>query len=277
MSGEVWQVDFYRYPVVKQDKQVWWLLVICGSTGEFSYEAYCPQAEVSSKWIVSHLKQATGDREDLPGLIQVFRPQSWNLLELAARELDIPIQATRRTPALKAHLQAKAQTHSLQTPDYNPLALDKPPPTPLPDRLLGDSWRFASLLAGELEVAFGERPIPVLEMPSELLPLNLGLPSTVAIPGVVIYGGRRSLLLARWLQEAQPYCLHYMPGSPDGLILEAGLVDRWIIATFTDREVVTAAQTFTKRKEVSQGLHFISIQPDDSGMTDSGFWLLQGF
>jgi hypothetical protein len=277
MSQEVWQIDFYRYPVVKQDEQVWWLLVICESTGEFAYEAYCPQVEVNSSWLVSHLQQATSDREDLPSLIQVFRPQSLHLLELAAKELNISIQATRKTPALKAHLQAKAQSHAFKTPDYNPLTLDKPPPAPLPDRLLGESWRFASLPASELEVTFGARPIPVLEMPQELLPLNLGLASTVAIPGVIIYGGKRSLLLARWLQEAQPYCLNYIPGSPDGLILEAGLVDRWILATFTDPDVISAAQTFTKRQQVSQGLHFLSIQPDDSGMTDSGFWLLQGF
>ncbi|PSB01581.1 Tab2/Atab2 family RNA-binding protein [Merismopedia glauca] len=275
MSGEVWQVDFYRYPVMKKAGQVWWLLVICESTGQFAYEAYCPQTEVNSAWLVSHLQQATNDRGDLPSLIQVFRPQSLNLLELAASELGIAIQATRRTPALKEHLQAKAKTHALQTPDYNPLALDAPPPAPLPDHLLGQSWRFASLPASELEATFAERPIPVLEMPKRLLPINLGLASTVAIPGVIVYGGRRSLVLARWLQEAQPYSLNYIPGSPDGLILEAGLVDRWILATFTDADVAIAAQTFTKRKQTSQGLHFLSIQPDDSGMTDSGFWLLQ--
>jgi hypothetical protein len=274
MSEEIWQVDFYRYPV-KKGEQTWWLLVVCESNGKFAYEAYCPQTEVDTNWLVSQLQQATNDRGDLPELIQVFRPQSFSLLKLAATELGIAIQPTRKTTVLKEHLQAKAKSHAEQTPGYNPLALDLPPPTPLPDNLLGQSWRFASLPATEVEPTFGNRPIPVLEMPEELLPVNLGLSSTVAIPGVIVYAGRRSLILARWLQQSQPYSINYIPGSPDGLILAAGLVDRWVIATFTDADVAIAAQTFERRKQLTRGLHFLSIQPDDSGITDSGFWLLQ--
>lgn len=275
MSGEIWEIDFYRYPVVKADGQVWWLLVICEAKGEFCYEVYCPQAGANTAWLVSQLQQATNDRGELPRLIQVFRPQSLHLIELAAKELGIPVRANRRTLALKEHLQVKAKTHAAQTPNYNPLALDTPPPAPLPETILGESWRFASLRASDLENIFANRPIPFRDMPQEMLPLNLGLASTLAIPGIIIYGGRRSLAIARWVQEAQPYSLHYIPGSPDGLILEAGLVDRWIMGTFEDRDVRTAAQTFTQRQQAAKGLHFLSIQPDDSGMTDSGFWLLQ--
>ncbi|MGB3692248.1 MAG: Tab2 family RNA-binding protein, partial [Spirulinaceae cyanobacterium] len=59
-----------------------------------------------------------------------------------------------------------------------------------------------------------------------------------------------------------------------GLILAGGLVDRWIVATFEDEEVARAAKAYEERKQASQGLHFLLIQPDDSGMTTSGFWLL---
>ncbi len=111
-------------------------------------------------------------------------------------------------------------------------------------------------------------------MPHELLPLQLGLASTVAIPGVVIDGGRQSMPLARWLQEVQPVALHYIPGAPDGLILEAGLSERWVMATFEDKEVAAAARLYEQRKQTSQGLHFLLVQPDDSGMTYTGFWLL---
>jgi hypothetical protein len=153
--------------------------------------------------------------------------------------------------------------------------LDKPPPTPLPENLWGEQWRFATLSAGDLEEAFKERPIPILEMPDFLLPLNLGIASTVAIPGVIIDGGRRSLQLARWLQQAQPAYLNYIAGDLSGLILEAGLIDRWIVATFADPEVTAAAKAYEQRKQQSQGLHFLLVQPDDSGMTYSGFWLLR--
>jgi RNA-binding protein Tab2/Atab2 len=69
--------------------------------------------------------------------------------------------------------------------------------------------------------------------------------------------------------------LNYIAGAPDGLVLEAGLVDRWIVATFEDAEVTTAARLYQQRQQLSHGLHFLLVQPDDSGMTYSGFWLLQ--
>ncbi|MBW3584346.1 MAG: Tab2/Atab2 family RNA-binding protein, partial [Cyanobacteria bacterium 0813] len=151
---------------------------------------------------------------------------------------------------------------------------DSPPPAPLPENLWGDGWRFASLPAGDIEEAFQGRPLPILEMPELLLPLNLGLASTVPVPGVVIDGGRQSMRLARWLQDAKPFALNYIAGEPDGLILETGLVDRWVVATFEDSEVKAAAQIYQQRKQLSQGLHFLLVQPDDSGMTYTGFWLL---
>jgi hypothetical protein len=81
--------------------------------------------------------------------------------------------------------------------------------------------------------------------------------------------------LARWLQRSNPVSLNYIPGEPDGLILEAGLVERWVLTTFEDQEVITAARAFRERQQVAQGLHFILVQPDDSGMTHTGVWLLQ--
>jgi RNA-binding protein Tab2/Atab2 len=150
----------------------------------------------------------------------------------------------------------------------------KNPPQPLPDHLWGDRWRFAALAASEIADAFSDRA-PIVVMPPDFLPLQLGLASTVLVPGVVIDGGRRSLPLARWLQTAQPEALTYIPGPPDGLILAAGTVDRWIVATFEDDEVKAAGVEFEHRKQLSQGLHFLLVQPDDSGMTYTGFWLLR--
>ncbi|MER3590014.1 MAG: hypothetical protein C4322_21265, partial [Mastigocladus sp. ERB_26_1] len=53
------------------------------------------------------------------------------------------------------------------------------------------------------------------------------------------------------------------------------LVDRWILVTFTDPEVAAAGRVYEQRKQESCGLHFLLVQPDDSGMTFSGFWLLR--
>nr|WP_317106120.1 Tab2 family RNA-binding protein [Chroococcidiopsis sp. SAG 2025] len=35
------------------------------------------------------------------------------------------------------------------------------------------------------------------------------------------------------------------------------------------------AQIYAQRQQQSQGLHFLLVQPDDSGMTYTGFWLLR--
>ncbi len=272
-----WQADLYRRPLRDATGQVLWELLICDPTDGFTYEALCPQSEVNANWLVSQLKQAAG--ENPPNVIQVFRPQSLSLMEAAAKQVGIAVEPTRHTPALKQWLQERASQYSEQgsyTGEvYNPIALDKPPPLPLPENLWGDRWRFASLPAGNIQEAFAERPIPILQMPEFLLPLSLGLASTVVVPGVVIDGGRKSMQLARWLQDAKPISLNYIAGAPDGLILEAGLADRWVVATFDDREVATAGQMYEQRKPFSQGLHFLLVQPDESGITYTGFWLLK--
>ncbi|MBD1900055.1 Tab2/Atab2 family RNA-binding protein [Trichocoleus sp. DQ-A3] len=275
--NRVWQADFYRRPLKDEKGQVLWELLLCDATRSFSYDAFCPQSEANASWLVSQLQQAAGG--NLPNLIQVFRPQSLSLIQAAAQQLGIQVEATRRTGALKEYLQEKAQKY----PNFDNYtytgelsSLDKPPPVPLPENLWGEQWRFATLPAVAVVEAFAERPIPILEMPEFLLPINLGLASTVPVPGVVIYGGRQSMRLARWLQEARPVSLNYIAGAPDGLVLEAGLVDRWIVATFEDKEVTAAAQAYQQRQQQSRGLHFLLVQPDESGMTFSGFWLLRG-
>jgi hypothetical protein len=277
LSMNVWQADFYRRPLQDETGQVLWELLICDTTGNVIYQSFCPQPDVTRDWLLSQVKIAA-TKTGLPDAIHLFRPQSFNLFQEVGQQLEIKVEATRRTPTLKQRLQERTldyQQHENYTGEaYNPLSLDKPPPVPLPENLWGDRWRFATIPAGDIEEGFAQRPIPILQMPNELLPLQLGLASTVAVPGVVIDGGRQSMSLARWLQEIQPVALNYIPGAPDGLILEAGLVERWVMATFEDEEVAAAARLYEQRKQTSQGLHFLLVQPDDSGMTYTGFWLL---
>ncbi len=254
----IWQADFYRRPL----PDALWELLICDPTRSFEYRATCPQSAANSTWVASQLQLAAKGK--FPDVIQVFRPQSLSLIEMAGRSLLIKVEPTRRTFALQQWLQA------LQYP----ISLDQPPPTPLPEKLWGEEWRFANISAGDV-ADFSDRPIPILAIPDFLLPLNLGLASTTPVPGIVIYGGRRSMQLAQWLQQSCPVSLNYIAGAPDGLVLEAGLVERWIVATFNDPEVAAAGVTYSQRKQQSRGLHFLLIQPDDSGMTNTGFWLLQ--
>lgn len=273
---KIWQIDFYHFPWLNTKEQKKWKLLICDRADGLVYEAECLQAQVNAEWLIEQLRQAAGKNK--PALIQVFRPQSLGLLSTAAAELGIEVEATRRTPSLKQELKNQASKYGGQIPNYNPLALDKPPPQPLPENLWGEEWNFASIAAGEMEQIFSDRPIPVVDLPESLLPLNLGISSAVTVPGIVIYGGRKSLQIVRWLEQQKPVSLNYIPtevGKSGGLVLEVGLVERWVFATFEDEAVAQAARNYEQNKQQSQGLHFLLVQPDDSGMTYTGFWLLK--
>ncbi|NJS13221.1 MAG: DUF1092 family protein [Microcoleus sp. CSU_2_2] len=273
----IWQADFYRRPLQDEAGKPLWELLICDSARSFEFSAFCSQGDANSTWLAHQLQQQI-QLKNKPDRIQVFRPQSLSLIEAAGKVLGIKVEATRHTPALKLLLQERAKAYASMPnytgESYSPIAIESPPPVPLPENIWGDRWRFASLVAGDIEDAFKGRPLPILEMPESLLPLNLGLASTVPVPGVIIDGGRQSMRLARWLQDAKPVALNYIAGAPDGLILEAGLADRFVVATFEDSDVKAAAQIYMQRQQLSKGLHFLLVQPDDTGMTYTGFWLL---
>jgi hypothetical protein len=274
----IWQADLSRRPFTNQSGSPLWALLICCDTGAWQFSAQAPQAEIDSKWVNMQLAIALADYPDedssyLPQKIQVFRPQSFSLIAAGAEPFGIAVEPTRDTPALKRLLMGLKST-ALQA-DWNPVQVEEMPPLPLPERLQGERWRFAALPASELEAEFQNRPIPVMEMPELRSPLRLGLSSTLPIPGLIIDGGRASMQLARWLLSVRPYALNYISGAPDGVILQAGLAERWVMATFEDTEMAQAARTFQQRKHEALGLHFLLVQPDDSGMTYSGIWLLQ--
>lgn len=270
------QADFYRRPVKDDRGQPLWELLLCDESGNFRFSALCPQSQATVDWVRERFLEAFKSVQ--PEVIKVFRPQSLSIIKSAAENLNIPVEGSRKTRMLKEWLEERWRAYSHfsdNSEEKGLLEIEKLPPIPLPESLWGEVWRFAAIEAGEIVERFSERPIPILEMPESLLPLNLGIASTVQVPGVVINGGRQALRLARALAEKTPVALSYIPGNPDGLILEAGLNERWIIATFEDFEVAAAGKVYEQRKVLSKGLHFLLIQPDDSGMTYSGFWLLR--
>lgn len=271
----LWQVDFYQRPLQDQQGHRLWELLICSPDGEFRHQSLCPQPEVNSEWVCQQFRQCS---DTLPERVQLFRPQSLNLIEAACQSLGIPLEATRHTSTLKQWLKERAALYpSFPTyihDPYQPTYLVQPPPLPLPDHLWGEGWCFAALNASELE-QFIEYPIPILSFALELLPTHLGLTPETKIPGIIVYGGQRSLRLARWFQEQVPYRLEFVKGDPSGVTLHSGLHDRWVFLTFFNSEIVESGHVFTQRLEASQGLHFLLIQPDDTGVTYTGLWLLK--
>lgn len=271
----IWQCDFYRTFVSQTTKKQLWFLMICDEEGNEIYTANCCQSEANSTWLIEQLGCA--EQGGLPAKIQIFRPQIVGLFKTATTALSIELETTRRTRGLKKRLSEYIANSSSPIDDKY-LALDKPPPQPLPESIWGENWSFISIASGEILNFIQDRPIPFAQISKSLLPLNLGIASDVSIPGIVIYGGKKSLIICRWLQEEKPIALNYIPtevGVSGGLVLESGLVDRWIFNTFEDPLVAKAAKSYQKSKEISQGLHFLLIQPDDSGMTYTGFWLLK--
>ena len=271
-----WQVDFYRCPLVDESGQRLWALVACSSDSQFESVAFCPQPRADSAWIADRLQQWF-DETALPKAIQVFRPQCLASIQRAGQQLGIPVQPTRRTAALKQRLKLQArlypQLEGYVDEPYDPLAIDSPPPEALPEEFRGERWQFAALSRADL-VALTEWSIPVKDC--SLLAGSNGVSPDMPIPGAIFYGDRRSLLLAKWLQETAPVSLNFVSGDPHGVILEAGLSDRWVMATFTDKAVVEAATKFERRKSATHGFHFLIVMPDDSGTTIAGLWLLEG-
>jgi hypothetical protein len=135
-----------------------------------------------------------------------------------------------------------------------------------------------AIAAQDLYAAFTAQPMRYQSLPDHLWPLPLGLAADLPIPGVVIYAGRQARALGQWLADQQPQSLMYVADDPrrsGGLVLRTGEVDRWIVATFTDPEMAIAAAVFSQRKQAAKGLHFLWVQPDDTGITSTGIWLLR--
>jgi hypothetical protein len=265
----LWQADFYKHAVAHRNgEEILWELILCDVQGNVLCEKSCPQSQASSAWLIVQLESLL--TEGKPTAIQVFRPQSLSLFKLAGEQLGLEIVATRQTTMLKALLQKRYGNQAL--------VLDVPPPQPLPENLWGEQWCFATLSVESLLTSFGDAPIPYRSMPEAYLSLCRELVAELPIPGSIIYAGRQARYLCQWLADISPVSLNYQAteiGQSGGLVLEAGLIDRWILATFADPEVAQGATLFEQRKAIAHHLHFLLIQPDNSGATYTGFWLLQ--
>ena len=275
----IWQADFYYLPSQVGEERLW-ELTICNYLNTIedkkNYQVYsvqCYPAQANAQWLVEQIQRIAKD--NLPDKIQVFRPQTLSLITTAAEQLNIAVEATRNTTILKKVLKQK---YLDKYSNYNPLKLDKPVPQPLPENLWGDKWQIANIKASQIVDLFRDRPIPICYLPESLYPINLGVASDISIPGIVVYGGKKSMQIARWMQQENPAFLNYIPteiGKSGGFILETGLVDRWVFNTFESEQAAEIARNYEQKKQVAQGLHFILIQPDDSGMTYTAFWLLK--
>jgi RNA-binding protein Tab2/Atab2 len=150
------------------------------------------------------------------------------------------------------------------------------PPQPLPENLWGDRWQFVRLPAEDLEFRLWERPIPVRHATPHALPSQQNLGASVTIPGISIEAGRQAMALSRWLSERKPEQIVAVNLELGAIILTTAQQERWILATYQDVMVREAGQTFESCKAQCNNIHFLLIQPDDSGITHTGLWILKG-
>lgn len=149
-----------------------------------------------------------------------------------------------------------------------------PVPQPMPEHLWGDRWQFVRLTAEDLEFRLLERSIPLREISPLARPSEQAIAPTALIPGVAIEAGKQSMQLARWVAAQQPISLEAVNRELGALMLDTER-ERWIMATYQDEAVKEAAANFEVLKRENCGIHFLLIQPDETGITHSGLWILR--
>jgi RNA-binding protein Tab2/Atab2 len=59
------------------------------------------------------------------------------------------------------------------------------------------------------------------------------------------------------------------------LILETGVLDRWILTPLPTQELQQEAARFEDFKKAANDVHFIALQVDPNVQAFAGFWLLR--
>lgn len=280
---KVWEIDFYSRPILDERQKKIWELLVCDTQRSFEYTQQCSGAEANARWLQSALEVAMQEwrqsqglsEQEQPEKIRFFRRQMSNIITRACKSLSIPAQASRRTFAIYQWLQERQLNVYPQHPTYQPLMappaqFDPVTAQPLPEALVGEGWSIATLPLGafaempEWEIGFSD-PFPL-----ELLTLT---PETV-IPGVLIFS-ERALPLAGWISGLELACLKYEATPTPQLLLETGLVDRWIVANLQDPQLISEVEAFERTKQAAQQVHFLAVQSSPEAEDFAGFWLLQ--
>lgn len=283
-----WELDFYSRPILEADGRKRWELLICSSadalqgdsdvgSGGFRWQQDCPADSVNSIWLRQAIETALADAQrqgwPSPRRLRCWRGSMRTMVQRAAEGLGLELVPSRRCYQLVEWLQERHRSVYPNEPGYlaGPLA---PPPqairpvaVPLPEALRGESWDWATLTAEALAEA-AEWPIGF----AGLLPLPADLPPETPVPGIRLFSRSRALAIAGWLAGLEPVRLEI---EATQLILEAGLEDRWLLATLSPEEAGAAAGAFAAAREQAFGLQFIAVVSGPEAERLDGFWLLR--
>lgn len=280
---KVWEIDFYSRPILDEQQKKIWELLVCDTQRSFEYTQQCSGAEANARWLQNALTEAMQawqeslglEESEQPEKIRFFRRQMSSIISRACKGAEIPAQASRRTFAVYQWLQERSLEVYPKHPGYQPLMappaqFDPAPPQSLPEALVGQSWSVATLPLSafaemqEWEIAFND-PFP-LEL--------VKLPADTNIPGVIIYSDR-AMPLAGWMSGLELAYLKFSSKPSPQLLLETGLVERWIISNLQDPALIAEVEAFERTKAAAQQIHFLAVQSSPEAEDFAGFWLLQ--
>ncbi len=287
----IWEIDFYSRPILDEQKKKVWEVLVCESAldsrsveGEtFRYSQFCSNTQVNSIWLKEALEEAIKQAPNPPDRIRFFRRQMANMITKACADLGIPAAISRRAFNIHRWLKQRHEDFYPNQPGYqagnNPsVQFEIPIAQPLPDALVGERWAFVTLEAsafqdmGEWQIDFGEGFS--LE--------SVGIAPETKIPGLIVFSSR-AFPIAAWLSglelaylEVEPVPAVSAKAAPTmRLILETGVSDRWIMASFSDAKTQAEAKGFETAKAAANQVHFLALQTSPEVEAFTGFWLLQ--
>jgi hypothetical protein len=286
-SGPDWELDYYSRPILEADGKKRWELLICsssvptaavdGATAPFRWLRTCPAASVNSIWLREALQDALSEAAEQgfspPRRLRCWRGSMRTMVQRAAEGLSLELIPSRRCYNLVEWLhERQSEVYPLEdgfmagplAPPPQPL---KPVAVPLPEAARGDSWAWANLDAATLADASGWDIgfAGLVRVPSDIH-------SAAAVPGVRLFSRRRALAIAGWLAGLEPVRLEI---DDNQLVLEAGMEDRWLLASLPAEEATAAAAAFERSRQEAGGLQFLAVQGGESEPRLEGFWVLR--
>ena len=286
-----WELDYYSRPVVEADGKKRWELLICstqtpsnpteqeslGPGTSFRWARSCPASNVNSLWLREALEAALVDATEQgygkPRRLRCWRGSMRAMVQRAVESLGMELVPSRRCYGLVEWLRERESDAYVREPGYLAGPLAPPPqpippvPVPLPENLRGDSWSWASLPLASLEQAVGWD----IDFPG-LIVLPSGTPADAWVPGIRLFSRQRGLAIAGWLSGLEPVRLEI---SGRQLVLEAGMEDRWLLATLPEQEARAAGEALNKARVEAGGTQFIAVQSSEDAPRFEGFWILR--
>lgn len=279
--GPDWEVDFYSRPILEAGGRKRWELLVCttptGAGPGFRWACPCPADSVNSIWLreslAEALKAAADDGYGPPRRLRCWRASMRAMVQRAAEALGLDLVASRRCYALVDWLQQRerevypTQEGYLSGPLAPPPQPVLPPARPLPEAARGDRWSWAHLSVADLAEA------PAWDVSfAALVPCPPAAAPAAAVPGIRLFSGSRALAIAGWLAGLEPVRLDVRDRQ---LVLEAGLDDRWLLASLPADEAEAAASALAEARHQAGGLQFLAVQTDEAATRFDGFWILR--